>query len=510
MSKKIDIYKIRLGIKKDDYLRRETADEAIQRRLAIRSTKYPLRYLSFDKRVYITEEERPHIHIIGSTQEGKSKFMEHLIRDDIERGSGVCLLDPTTGAKTVYDVLKYCCDRGIKKVCLIDPYHRYHPHNRVPGLSPFLYTAEGKPSRKLKAICITDFLDTIRVLFNTDPTFTANIERYLPLVLGAMYDAHLPLRDVRYFSSRVHAAERKMILAKTNEDARLELESVFKNREEYRNYQTTINRLTRFFRDPMGLMFSPAVGINWMKMVSEQWVVLVNLDTGQGFDTLDSRLLGTLVINSIQSSIERLNKIIEEKKPDYKPRPYYLYIDEAFKFANRKLAETLSLKQKTGLKVTISHQHLSQFEDKVVRDAVLANTKITASFRLGMPEDREYMARHLGYGGQIDPEDASFANTDLQKQYSVIKVLKTRPKRIRIPDVREAPVSASQLKDYISEIYQQPWYYDADKLAKENERIDANAAPAGSPSPKKRAVLNRETDGGPTKAKRRSLLDDKE
>jgi hypothetical protein len=72
-------------------------------------------------------ERKTHMHIIGSTGEGKSKFMEHLIREDIWADNGLCLIDPHG---YLYNDLVNWCEtnhflsgaRGIpKKIILFDP-----------------------------------------------------------------------------------------------------------------------------------------------------------------------------------------------------------------------------------------------------------------------------------------------------------------------------------------------------------------------------------------------------
>lgn len=430
------------------------------------NTKHlPLRLLGYksdETALRITEEQRPHIHLIGTTQEGKSKFIERLIRGDIKRGLGCCLIDPTAGGKTVYDVLRYCAYKKIEKVCLIDPFHRWeHTYNTVVGVSPFLYTSEGKRSDFLKETCLKDFQDTVNVLFNvTDETQTMRIGRYLPAVLNVLYDNKCPLRDVKYFTNRLYKNQREKLLENAEDASRLDIEEVFSDRQAYNNFQSTVSRMKRFFQGTIGLMFSPLETINFMKLVSEGWIILVNLDSALGFDTLDSRLLGTYIINQITTCIERLNK-----KGRYKP--FYLYIDEASDYANRKLAQALSKKQKTVLKVTLAHQYLEQFEDKFVRDSVLANCKITAQFNLQMTKDRDLISEQF-YGGDIKPKDASYANSDLKVQYAVIKSIKGKPVRVKIPNVQEPPISDDEVKAYVRQLYlSQPWYHNAKEL-KEN------------------------------------------
>lgn len=407
----------------------------------------------------IREEQRTHAHLIGSTQEGKSKFIEHLIREDIRRGFGVCLIDPTTGAKTAYDILKWCCAEGIEKVCLIDPHHRWE-YKKIAGINPFLYKKEPDgsltKSPKLSKTSIDSIVDTLRILFQTkDPAQTSFINRYLPAVLHCLYNAQAPLSEALYFTNQVYIHQRRELFSHTDEHAPylLDLEEAFKNARQFEHLQTTINRLKAFFQDPLGLMCGVDKGIDFMKMIRDGWVILVNLDSSLDLDIMDARLLGTLIINQVLVAMDRLF---------YKkgcPTRYYLYIDEAGEYATRKLAQTFALKGKTGLRVTIGHQYFGQFEDKYVVDAINALTKLKAMFNLPGREDRDKITK-MFYGGEISDRQASWANADLPKQYAVIKVGKVSPQRVRIPDVDSPKVSKEDLNAYITKLYEQPWYYN--------------------------------------------------
>jgi hypothetical protein len=100
------------------------------------SSPNPIRSLGLaqDGERWFTEESREsHIHILGTTGEGKSKFLEHIIRQDIDLGYGVCLIDGSENGDTCYNVLKYCAKNKIEKVCLIDPHHRYSKKVEVSG-----------------------------------------------------------------------------------------------------------------------------------------------------------------------------------------------------------------------------------------------------------------------------------------------------------------------------------------------------------------------------------------
>jgi hypothetical protein len=494
VESKRDYWKLITGETFEQTTRIPTFEETLDKQWQGLNTNYPLRVLGYgSEELTITEEERPHAHLIGSTGEGKSKFIEHLIRNDIARGFGVCLLDATSGARTLNEVLKWCCYNQIENVCLIDLHSRW-TYDRIPGINPFLYKKEpdGSQTRSqmLRKTSVDSILDSIRILTATkDPATQGFINRYLPAVFQSLYNAQAPLAETLYFSGHKYIQQRREILSYTeqHEPYRRDLEEAFTDRDAYRNFQTTINRLNYFFHDPLGLVFGVDKGIDFLKLVRDKWVILVNLDASLDLDETDARLLGTMVINQVMVAIDRLFYKGYQKR-------YYLYIDEAGEYATRKLAKTFALKGKTGLRVTIGHQYFGQFEDKYVIDAINALTNLKAMFNLPGREDRDKITK-MFYGGAISDRQASFANADIPKQHAVIKVGKGSPQRVKIPDVKTPSVSPEQLEAYIMKLYQQPWFYNPravqDKLKAKSIYDTPGTQGADPKAPRPRTPANR-------------------
>src|SRR2546430_10370852 len=87
------------------------------------------------------EDRRTHMHIIGSSGSGKSKFLEWMIRGDLSNRQGFCLIDPHG---TLYnDVLNYCAhhvtDREIILLNLSSP-------DSIIGFNPFRKSPSGEVS----------------------------------------------------------------------------------------------------------------------------------------------------------------------------------------------------------------------------------------------------------------------------------------------------------------------------------------------------------------------------
>ncbi len=130
-------------------------------------------------------------------------------------------------------------------------------------------------------------------------------------------------------------------------------------------------------------------------------------------------------------------------------------------------------------------------------------------FNTPSPDDRLEMVRDLGYGGDIPPLLASYANQDLPKQYAIIKKNKESPVRIKVPNVPDiTEISDQQLKDYIKSLENQPWYFSEQEI---KNQIDARRpAPIHTSSPEPRATTASKTFSNPAPTRRKSLLDDKD
>ena len=497
MPDKPDFFYLKTGMKRSDLQKeRPTAKDAIQRRLKQLKSKYPVRSIGrgTDGELFLTEEEREsHLHILGTTGEGKSRFIEHLIRGDIKQGNGVCFLDPSDRANTAYRILRYCASIGFDKVCLIDPYRR-----PLACIQPFT---------KYKASTVANIDSTIRTVFQTkDQAETTRLNRYLPALLRVLWEAKMTLHESLYFSNfenLYYKAKRTDILNRLHpfDRDRITIEGVFKSYSRFETYfSSTVNRLDPFWDSTLSLMFGADKGIDFRKMITEGWVILVNLYSGLGFEPLQSRVLGTSIINEVIAALDSLWL-------NHWKGVYYLYVDEAGRYANRNLAELLAHKRQSGLRVAIAHQYFKQFEDPYVLEAIKNLCKLKVMFNTPNHNDRLDMIKALGYGGDIPPLMASYANANLPKQYAVVAVSKQPPVRVKIPNVPDAIVSRAAEADFIQKCLSHEWNFTPKEIREQmNDRTQA-IHPA---SPHARTVSNRKTTSDTPKTRRKSLLDIKD
>jgi hypothetical protein len=135
------------------------------------------------------EDRKAHMHVIGSSGSGKSKFLEWLIRGDLRNRQGFALLDPH--GTLYHDVMHYCAhhvlDREIIPLDLSNP-------GAVIGFNPFQRAAEGDVSVQVdrRITATMHAWDTP----NTDQTPT--LARTLRLIFTVMLEANLGLPQVAH------------------------------------------------------------------------------------------------------------------------------------------------------------------------------------------------------------------------------------------------------------------------------------------------------------------------
>lgn len=434
-------------------------------------SNFPIRELG-DGQLLSEEDRESHVHCLGSPGEGKSKFLELLLRQDIDNGYGACLLDPSDNGDTCYKVLKYAIKKGHTKIVLIDP-HDISVFNVVPTIQPIHYKAPAPA-------VIGGLMDAIRVLWGQGSfTDTPRIQKYLPAVIAALHASKMTMAECRYFmdNSKIFEYRRNKIIEPLHDFDlhKRHLVSAFSgSKMDYENFQSTVNRLMPFLDPTMELIFgSNDTPMNFLDLVSQGYLVLVNLDPEGVFGQEHQRLLGTIIINEITYAISRL------RNSGWRG-VYYLYIDEAGDYATSKLSYILDKKRKSGLRLTLSHQRFDQFSDKDVSSAVYGGTKIKVLFNTANPEDRLKMIRMM-YGGDLSDRDVSYALSQLKKQNAVIKINKQPPVSMRLTDVPDIQMPAKELAEWKEQHYKSnPWYRSIQSVREEINNRFAIRSPKGS------------------------------
>jgi hypothetical protein len=314
---------------------------------------------------------------------------------------------------------------------------------------------------------------------------------------------NLTLKESEIFAT--HQDIRNLSFIGDDKDSNI-LKNIFRSPYSWETYfASTINRLDSFWEEPLSLMLGADTGIDFVKMVSERRIILVNLFPGRNLTPVESQLLGVLIISQIIQAVDILNA------NNWKG-VHYLYIDEAGRFATPQIDTLLSYKRKSGLRLMLAHHYFDQFEDKKVMRSVKQGARIKVMFNTSSYEDRFEMTKDLGYGGAIPPVLATYVNQNIPKQYAIIKKNKETPVRVRIPDVPDIPKADDS---YIEQILNQDFYLSKETIERQinNRRLNVfghRPQTRNSTPSKPGAAPFGKTSGDSAPPRRKSLLDDKD
>lgn len=412
--------------------------------------------------VELFDEQRGNLHIMGAPRQGKSKFLELLLRHGIDNGFGACFLDASENGETMYKVLAYAIKKGYEKVVLIDPFDvNESTFNIVPTINPIHY---GAPASTVAS----RLSEILRISWHQKGfDQTPRIEKFLPAVMTALHAAHMTLAETRYFIDRdTNIDKRAKIISKLPDgDEKSFLLSAFKNVKEWEGFLPTVNRFLPL-RDPtLELILgsnrqinSKPAQMNFQKLIAEKYLILVNLGSAETVWSVKQQVVfGTMILSMLRHAILRLTKPRMDKKP-WKGK-YYVYIDECGLFATEQLAHFLYYMPKTGMTFTFAHHDTNQFRDKEVLAAVRNTAALKALFYVGDDSDRRLMLKDLGYGGELDDRQVSFALARLKKQEVAWRNNRQEPFFFTIRDLPDIKVKPEVMTDFKKKIYAREEFY---------------------------------------------------
>ena len=363
-------------------------------------------YDANEKPIYLTPDERKlHMHVIGSSGSGKSKFLEHMIRGDVKNRQGLCLIDPHG---TLYDdIVQWLSYHNLlnRNIILLNP----SQGDYVTGFNPFAHADTEEYISERVEYQITA---TIRAwgLQSTDET--PRLEKWLGCVYQTLNEQKETIVAADYLID-YHEPEVRAYLTENLSErmSRSDWKSISSARTAEKFYdqiESTRNKLRRFLCAPkirrfMGLREH---NINVREIMDEGKILLVNLSAKGGFSHNNARLFGALLVNEFFQEAKRR----EGDEWGNTPKPFYLYIDEFQEFVSDDIAHILDQTRKFGLHLILAHQRLGHMREKYpdVLDTVLTNVKTRAVFGGLRRQDAVEMVEEM-FVNQLDLKEVKKA-----------------------------------------------------------------------------------------------------
>lgn len=344
------------------------------------------RYSNIETMVHFSDDDRlRHMYTIGQTGTGKTNFLKHMIMQDIERGAGVCFIDPH--GVDVQEILSRIPKERYDDVIYFDPAHTARPM----GLNMLEYDPRFPEQ---KTFVVDEMFKIFKKLYGDVPeAFGPIFEQYFrnatllvledPETGSTLMDISRVLADDNFRALKL-SRSRNSVVNHFWEDIAENVrgEGDLRNVVPYITSKFDIFIANEIMRPIVGQQRS---AFNFKDIMDNKKILLVNLSKGRLGD-LNANLLGLVIVGKIMMTALARTDYLHTNPPNF-----YLYIDEFQNVTTNTIATILSEARKFRLSLTIAHQYISQLS-KEIKESVFGNVGTMATFRVGT-EDAEFLSK---------------------------------------------------------------------------------------------------------------------
>ncbi len=412
-----------------------------------------------EKEIYLVSrnDRRRHFYVVGQTGTGKTSLLSEMIRQDIEAGEGVAVIDPH--GDLIESTLSNIPQDRIEDVVLFEPSDLARP----VGLNMLEYdTPEQKDFAVQEMIAIFYKLFPPEII---GPMFEHYMRNAMLAIMadkenpGTLVEIPRMFTDPEFLESRLSKVTDPIVRSFWQKEWK---QTTGNTKSELLGY--VVSKIGRFIENEMmrNIIGQSHSGFDLGKIMDEKKIFLANLSKGLTGE-VNSSLLGLILVSKIQMAAMKRARISEEERKDF-----YLYIDEFQNFTTDSIATILSEARKYRLNLILAHQYMPQLTDEI-RNAVLGNVGTLAAFRIGA-DDAEFLEK------QFEPEFSRFDLVNLDNFNLIIKLMienkisspfklkilypqKGNPKIIE-PIKKISKLKYGRLKESIEEEINQRWLID--------------------------------------------------
>lgn len=336
------------------------------------------------------EDRRRHMYVIGKSGTGKSVLLENMIKQDIEAGRGVCVMDPHGDLARA--VIGFVPKERAEDVIYFNPADAERPM----GLNMMEYD-ERYPEQK--TFVVNEMLKIFDKLYDLKSTGGPMFEQYMRNAMILVMDhpesgstlLEIPrvLTDEKFRAYKLSKCKTEVVRNFWLKEAqKAGGEASLANMVPY-----ITSKLTPFITNDL---VRPIIGqqksaFNLREVMDGQKILLLDLSKGKLGD-LNAYLIGMVMVGKIVGAALGRTDMPKEERKDF-----YLYIDEFQNFITDSISVILSEARKYALDLIIAHQFIGQLEqggDSSIRDAVFGNVGSMLVGRIGS-DDAEFLEKEM-------------------------------------------------------------------------------------------------------------------
>jgi len=309
-----------------------------------------------------------HTYVVGKTGTGKSTLLSHVLRQDLEAGHGVGLIDPHGDLA--------------EQVLALVPRERYDEvlyFNPADAEYPVAFNLLAATTPEQRPLVASGVVGVFKKLYGD--SWGPRLEYFLRNSVLALLETPSPslLSLPRLLNDRTY---RERLLDHVRDPL---LRTFFL--EEFPRYDPRwraeaispiLNKVGQFLSSPLvrHIVGQNTSGFDLRTLMDDGGIFIANLASGRiGED--NAGLLGGLLVAGFQ-----LAAMSRADLPEAERRDFYLCVDEFQHFAHEAFAVILSEARKYRLSLTLSHQYLDQLPPGI-SEAVFGNVGSLCAFRVG-------------------------------------------------------------------------------------------------------------------------------
>lgn len=334
------------------------------------------RYGGVEQWVNLPDDDRTsHMAIIGKTGTGKSSLLHQLIHADIQKGRGICVIDPH--GTLVQAIVRHSIPKTrAEDVVILDFANLVEGIHYPPPLN-ILARPTGMGGDVAAGMLMSIFTKIYEGFGETQMAHTLNMAL---LTLSKVKNPTL-LDVPRLFDD---ADFRENLLAKLDNFSVQRFWTSFLAKSPAQQEQMTypvMRRLDAFYNnnDLLAMTCHPQP-LSFASLIQQNKIILVSLAADEAkVPKLERELLGSAIISQLQMAA--MTGAITQP-------PFLVYIDEAQQFVTTALSKMLSEARKSGLGLILANQYFKQLAGDTL-EAVEGNIGALLAFEVGERDARD-------------------------------------------------------------------------------------------------------------------------